>query len=363
MGKKGLKSRKRREQTIAIVIVAAVVLIITAAILIFGASKNPNLGNSEHNHEHDHETTVKDLTLKVAVDAYEGTAHYNAAVKFEEQLESKTGGKIQVEVFPKGKLGDNKTLLKALEENKDVVDIVIAPVSDFVELDARMDISTQPFMFKDADEAWNFMNGEIQKRIEDELLNKNVRVLTHYAGEMTCMLSADKVINNASSVMNMTFAESQRTGLSNALQLLNVRSIVLEGQTLYQALQQKQCDGYFGTLSDIYENHLFQRQTYLAVTNHSYNGLAFAISNDVWKMLGEYQDDVQDLAKSSAYTGRDLIEQQERKMLDKIQSSGVRVIYPDMNSFTEKVESYLRNASPQYGTLMEEHLINKRMNK
>lgn len=361
MAKSKWKSRKRKEQTIAIVIVAAVVLIVTAVILLIVANNNSELG--AHDRDNDSESNqATELTLKVSVDAYEGETHYNAAVKFEEQIENRTGGAVQVEVYAKGKLGENNALIKALEENADVVDIVIAPVSDFIEVDARMDISTLPFMFESADDAWNFMSGDIQSEIESNLLNKNMRVLTHYAGEMTCVVSADKVVNNASDVTNMTLAENEND-LGNVLQLMNARSVAMDTQTVYQALQQKQIDGYMGSLSDIYNNHLYQKQTYLAVTYHSYEGLAFVISEDTWKQLGEYQDVVEEIAKSSAYTDKDLVEQQERDMLERIKATGVRILYPDMSSFAEKAESYLRNSSEKYGTLIERHIINQKMNK
>lgn len=361
MGKLNLKSRKRKEQTIAIVIIAAVVLIVTAAILLFAASNNSELG--EHDHDNDYDSQATELTLKVAVDAHVDEVHYNAAVKFEEQVESRTGGAVQVELYAKGKLGENKALIKALEENEDVVDIVIAPVSDFVEVEPKMDMSTLPFMFESKDAAWDFMNGEIQSEIESTLLNKNIQILTYYDGEMTCIVSADKVINNVTDIMNMTLAEGEKTKVSNVLQMMNARTVVLDEQAAYQAINQNQCDGYLGSLTDIYENHLYQQQTYLAVTNHKYEGLAFAISSDKWAKLGEYQEVVQEIAKSSAYTDKDLMEQQERTMLERIKATGVRILYPDMSSFAEKAESYLKGQSSKYGTLIEKHIIEQKMNQ
>lgn len=364
MGKNVLKSRKRKEQTIAIIAVFSAILIIIGAILIFAASKNENLGNSEHDHDHDHENnsaTVNELTLKVAVDAYEGTPHYNAAVKFEEQVEAQTGGKVQVEVYAKGKLGDNKSLIHALEDDSDIVNVVIAPVSEFTVLDERMDISTLPFLFKNAESAWNFMSSDVQAEIEQKLLDKNVRVLTHYAGEMSCIISSSKVINNAADVTSMLFAINDATHMGKVLQLMKAQSAHMDNQMIYQALQQKKCDGFIGSLADVYENRFYQGQTYLVKTYHSYEAYAFAISESTWDKLGEYKKSVEEVARASAYTGRSLLEQKEREMLNHIQSSGVRVVSADMITFIDRVESYWRTYSSKYGNLLDKCISEVRM--
>ena len=360
MGKKLLKSRKRREQTIAIIAVAAVVLILTAVLLIWGASNNENLGEHDHEHAHGSENTEDvELTLKLAVDAHAGTVHYKSAEKFAEQIEKKTGGAIDVKVYPVNEIGSIDTIVKSMQEDQGVVDIVITSVMNFTDVEARMDMSTHPFMFNSESQAWAFLNGDIQAEIESAMIPKNIRVLTHYAGTATCIGTKKKQLNNVTDMMNLNLAISAGSRVSRSVQLMNANTVTLDTKTLLQTLKTSKCDGYMGSLSYIYAEHLYKDFEYLAVSYHEYEGLAFAITESTWKKLGKYQDSMEEVAKSSAYSNRELIKQQDKKLEDTIKASGVRVMIPDMSSFTKKAESALRAYSSKYGSLLERYLMER----
>ncbi len=361
MGKKLLKSRKRKEQTIAIIIVAAVVLLITAGILIWIASKNDNLGGHDHDHDHEH-GTISELTLKVALSAQQGDAHYKAVESFKEQVETRSEGAIKVEIYGNGALGNDKEMLQALEKDSKVVDIVITDVANFTDMDARMDISALPFLFSGYDDAYSFMDGDIQKQIERALWDKNIYVLAHYSDGFECMTTTKKAVNKAADAQGLVFATTEKNYSVYGMKAIGANTIVMEKGDVFQSLNQGRCDGYLGTATSIYKNHLHQTMDYVEMTYHSYKGLAFAISKSVWQSMGEEaQSIIQTAALNSAYTDRMLVQQEEQTAIKNMETAGVKILYPKLTTFFEKSENMLRGYSTKYGTLIEKAVMERKV--
>lgn len=324
-------------------------------VLSIGACANKE---DEHNHEQEavnsESVQEADMNLKLALEANEKDAHYLAAQSFAEEVAGRTNGAIAVTIYGSGKLGTDKELIKEMTENTDRVDIIISSVSDFTDIDARMDISALPFLFKNHEDAWNFMDGVIQTEIEKNLTNKNIRVLAHYAGGFDGILTSEKVIENSSNMQNLNLITSQDSKLAIAMQGLGARVAVLEENYIAQELQQGESDGYCGKLADIYENFYYLMKNCLSMTYHSYDGMAFAIAEDVWASLSEeHQKIIQEAAAHSAQTDRESIRRQENDMVEQMKSAGVQVHYMDPSSFRKDIQPVIKGLYTEYGNLTD----------
>lgn len=359
MGKKLLKSRKRREQTIAIIAVAAVVLILTAVLLIWGASNNENLG--EHDHEHGSESHAE-LNLKVSLADGEDSIHYSSLEVFKKEVEEKSNGKISVFIYESEQLGTDAFVIDSMVKGKKVADIVVSSVSSFVVLDPRMDISALPFLFNSYEEAWQFMQGSIQKEIESQLIQKNVRVITHYSDGFEHLVSK-KPISKVDELMGVKISAVDAKNISATIRCFNGQPLIGTEATVYQSLQNNQAGAYMGKLAPIANYNLTGTMRYATMTYHKYNALAFAISEDTWKaMTDEQQSIVNSAAQISANADIKTIKQDEQNTISKLEAAGIRVMYPELSSFVNKAAAVVRGASSQYSSYVE-RLINEYMKK
>ena len=355
MAKKFIKSRKRREQTIAIIIVAAVVLLITAGLLIWVASKNENIGE----HDHDHENWVEaEVTLRVGMSYEEGDTHYASVKAFKDEVESRTSGAVRVEILSSDKTVLDESMISEIASQKDTVDIVVSNVSNFTGIDARMDISSLPFLFDGYESAWKFMDGEIQKEIEKDLIKRNIRVLAYYSDGFEAMTTTKDVISNGENVKNKNFAMSEESSSAITLHAMNARTVVLGSNAIVQALQNGTCHGYVGTIESIYSTRAYQVQKYMSLTYHTYDAIAFAISEEVWQRLSEDQQNaVSYAAQNSSFTDRQNVRQQEEAIVQKIESAGVQIIHPKRTSFYESANAVMRGLRDTYGSLIDRVLL------
>ena len=78
-----------------------------------------------------------------------------------------------------GQLGADAALIEAMALDSGTVDIIITDASNFATYEPKMGISALPFQFSDFEEAWAFMDSDIEKEAEDLLLEQNMSCLLY----------------------------------------------------------------------------------------------------------------------------------------------------------------------------------------
>lgn len=319
-------------------------------LMLSACGKEQKDGN--HNHDHSHEAEV---TLRAALMEGQEHAHYKAVKQFASEVEAKSEGKIKVNIFESGQLGQEEQLLDFLAKDEDKVDIVIADVTNMKKYEEAIDICQMPFLFKDYEDAREFMDGEIQAEVEENLPNQNMRVLAHYTNGFHCLVTKNKRIDNAKDLQGVLLATSDNTKSELAMKAMAAMTQTVSSGNAKEMLQQGNCEGYEGKVTEIHNNRIYQGQKYLTVTNHTYSASCFVIANSIWESLDrEAQEIIETAAVASSYADYNIVSQQQEELLLEIEETGVQVCYPDMKSFWEKAESVVRGYSSVY-----EHVSDK----
>ena len=103
---------------------------------------------------------------------------------------------MEVQLYPSGQLGGDADLINSIALDSGTVDIIITDASNFSTYDAKMGISALPFQFETFDDAWAFMDSDIEAAAEEGLLSQNMRVLAHYCNGFRCVTNSKGPINS-----------------------------------------------------------------------------------------------------------------------------------------------------------------------
>ena len=71
-----------------------------------------------------------------------------------------------VQLYPSGQLGGDADLINSIALDSGTVDIIITDASNFATYEPKMGISALPFQFSDFDEAWAFMDSDVEAAAE-----------------------------------------------------------------------------------------------------------------------------------------------------------------------------------------------------
>ena len=299
-------------------------------------------------------TVQADTVLKIGISTSGEDARAVAAQQFADEILEKSGGKLGAQVFPGGQLGADDVLITSLAEDNGSVDIVITDASNFAKYEPKMGISALPFQFRDFDEAWAFMDSNVEASVEKELLDDNMRVLAHYCNGFRCVTNNVRPITSPEDITGLKIRTPENPVIMAAMKAIGANPKPLGFNEVYDALKRGDFDGQENPIPVIYNNKLYEVQQYLSVTNHIYSGMCFTISESVWqKLTPEQQQIVQEAAAASAQADRELNKKQTEELVDKLIEQGMQVNYPDLSAFAVATTPVLTDNLQTYGDLID----------
>lgn len=294
------------------------------------------------------------VTLKLGFSTNEEDPRALGAKQFKEDVESKTNGAVTVELYPSGQLGGDADLINSIALDSGTVDIIITDASNFATYEPKMGISALPFQFADFEEAWAFMDSDIEAEAEAGLIPQNMRVLAHYCNGFRCVTNSKGPVNSPADMKGMLIRTPENPVIMATMTAMGANPQPLAFNELYQALNQGTYDAQENPIPVIYNNNLYEVQAYLSVTNHIYSGMCFTIAESTWnKLSADQQAIVSEAAKASADYDRELNKQMTDDLVSSLEEAGMKINNPDLAPFAEATASVLTDNAATYGDLLD----------
>ena len=299
-------------------------------------------------------TPASSVTLKLGFSTNEEDPRALGAKQFKEEVEEKTGGAVIVELYPSGQLGGDADLINSIALDSGTVDIIITDASNFATYEPKMGISALPFQFADFDEAWAFMDSDVEAEAEAGLIPQNMRVLAHYCNGFRCVTNSKGPVNSPDDMKGMLIRTPENPVIMATMTAMGANPQPLAFNELYQALNQGTYDAQENPIPVIYNNNLYEVQEYLSVTNHIYSGMCFTIAETSWnKLSADQQAIVEAAAKASADYDRQLNKQMTDDLVSSLEAAGMKINNPDLAPFAEATASVLTDNAATYGDLLD----------
>ena len=341
-----------KKRLTALLLTSALVLSLAAC---GGGSNTPASTAPEGSAPAETENSTPDatLTLKIGVSTNDEDPRNIAAQQFADEIAEKTGGALTAQVYPAGQLGGDADLINSMALDSGTVDIIITDASNFATYDPKMGISALPFQFADFEEAWAFMDSEVEAEAEAGLLDYNMRVLAHYCNGFRCVTNNKGPIETPDDMKGMLIRTPENPVIMATMTALGANPQPLAFSELYQALNQGTYDAQENPIPVIYNNQLYEVQDYLSVTNHIYSGMCFTIAESTWQKLSAEQQEIAAAAQASADYDREMNKAQSDELVATLEESGMQINYPDLQPFADATASVLTDNADDYGDLLD----------
>ena len=291
------------------------------------------------------------LTLKIGISAPANDPRAISIMEFAKEIEAKTGGKLKGQLFHSGQLGSDAALIEALALDSGSVDMIISDTGNYATYVPRMGISAMPFLFSNFETAWKFMDSEIVAEIERELNKHNMRVLAHYCNGFRCVTTGSRVIKTPADMKNMLIRVPENPVYMATMRALGANPQPLPFAEVYMALRQGTFDSQENPIPVIYNNKLYEVQKHISITNHTYAGMAVAISEKIWKQLSPSQQKiVADAAKASEKSNRAMNKKMTEDFISLLAKEGMTITNPDLKLFVDATKNVKNEFEKTYGT-------------
>jgi C4-dicarboxylate-binding protein DctP len=261
------------------------------------------------------------MVIKFSHTQAETTPKGQAALKFKEVVESKSGSKIKVQVYPSGQLYGDNDELEALQANN--VQMIAPTSAKLGGFDETYELYDLPFLFKNEDHVYKFEDGEIGKQLLSKLEPKNIKGLAFWPNGMKHMTNNKVEITKPSDLKGLKVRTHGGKIINDVYSQLGAVSTKVAVNEAYQALQLGTVDGQENSLANIYTEKYEEVQKYMSLTGHTRSEYVVA-TNKKWfdGLTPDTQALINDAMKEATKKGREISTEADNTIADKIKKNG-----------------------------------------
>jgi tripartite ATP-independent transporter DctP family solute receptor len=227
--------------------------------------------------------SAQEKTIKFANQNAAGHPVVMGMEKFKEIVESKSGGKIKVNLFPGGTLGSDQANVAAIQGGAlEMVSlnsgILASQIKDFEVFDF-------PFMFANGNEADAVVDGPFGKKLHAKLADKGIIGLGFFELGFRNITNGKRAINKVSDIEGLKLRVIPNAINVDWVKALGANPTPLPFPELYAALEQGAVDGQENPVATINSAKLYEVQKHMVLSNHQYNPQSVLMSKKFYDGL------------------------------------------------------------------------------
>ncbi len=268
-----------------------------------------------------------DFVFKLGHIADPENPYAKGAEKFAQLVKEKTGGKVEIQVFPSSQLGNQRDLVEGTQFGTiDFTMTSTAVLGNFLPEAAVFDL---PFIFRDVQHAYKALD-TVGMEIAQKL--QGMKLLAYYENGVRHMTNSKRPIRKPEDMKGLKIRVMEQPIYIEMIKALGGNPTPMAFGELFTALQQGVVDGQENPAAHIYTARFFEVQKYISLTAHTYSAEPMLVSLAAWnKLPKDLQEKVQAAANESKDWQRDLCRQLEEGYWTKILESGKSEINRDVD--------------------------------
>ncbi|WP_214368667.1 DctP family TRAP transporter solute-binding subunit [Pseudonocardia sp. H11422] len=248
------------------------------------------------------------FTIRFAHVVTPNTPKGQAAARFEELVEQRSGGRITVEVYPNSELYGDEDELQALQSG--AVQVLAPASAKFTTIAPALQVLDLPFLFDSVEEIPQVVARDTAtgRAIFDSpaLASRNIKALELWDNGLK-QLSSNQRMTGPEDLVGLRFRIQPSDVLRSQFAAWSSQSTPLAFAEVYNALQQGLIDGQENPYSNIESQNMHTVQRFITESNHGYIGYVLAINNEFFDDLPpDLQQVVLDAARDSAAYNREV---------------------------------------------------------
>jgi len=241
---------------------------------------------------------AQERTLQLGYIMAEGDPADEGARRFEELVEERTGGELDIVIHPNGLLGGERDLWEGMQIGS--VDIAITGVGPISFFTPQYSGVQMYYAVQDVAHLEKVFNGEIGDEIADALLQGQGGRVLDWWHRGPRHVTANKPIRTPEDLQGLKLRTPEGKLYIQAWQALGASPTPMALGELFTALEQGVVDGQENPLALIATQSFDEVQSHVSLTAHQVQPYVFAISESTWQGLSDEQRQIVEEAAKEA---------------------------------------------------------------
>lgn len=271
-----------------------------------------------------------------------------AAQGFADEVNEKTEGRVKVEVFAGGQLGNEKDMIEGLQFG--AVQGGVIGGGSFQSIEPKLGIIEMPYAWNSREQAFAALDGDLGAYLGGLLDAKGIKVLAWWENGYRNVTNSKHPINTPADLAGLKIRVTPDKVRLATFEALGAQPAPLAFGELYSALQQGVFDAQENPLAIIFSSSFFEVQKYVSMTQHVWGSAALVVSSQVWgQITPEDQAIVEAAAQSWGLKQRQMVADGDAEMIEKLKAAGMEFNDVDREAFVAAVQPIWETEGPAFG--------------
>jgi TRAP-type transport system periplasmic protein len=302
---------------------------------------------------------VQERTIKFGTQNPKGHPITMGMEKFAAIVEAKSQGKLKVNLFPSGQLGNDQAHVVALQGGTIEMasmnsGILASQVKDFAVYDL-------PFIFANTKEADAVVDGPFGKKMHGKLEEKGIVGIAYWELGFRNISNSKRPLTKVEDIAGLKLRVIPNAINVDWVKALDANPTPLPFPEVYAALEQKAIDGQENPITVINANKMYEVQKYLALTNHQYNPQSVIVSKKFWDSLsGDEKKILSEAVTEATAFQREQSRGQVAGALENIKKNGMQVSEfsgAEIGKFVDKMKPVIAKHAATVGEATVSELL------
>lgn len=266
------------------------------------------------------------LTLRFSHVVADDTPKGMAVNRFKALAEDRSGGRIQVQIYPGGQLYGDHDEMQALQLG--AVEMLAPSLSKFGRIGfPEFELFDLPFLFKQVADVRRITHGPLGQRLLKSLSRQGLTGLGYFDNGFKQM-SANRPLLAPADFAGLRMRIQASRVLAAQMRALGAQPVSLAFSETRQGLANGVVDGTENPVSNFWTQRMHQVQSDLSLTQHGYLGYAVVTHQRFWRSLSEADRGLltQALQEALAY-GNQIADAQNDKALAELRQANTTRIH------------------------------------
>jgi len=253
-------------------------------------------------------------------------------------IRSETKGQVDIQIFPNGQMGSDTDMFSQVRSG--AIDFFTLSGLVIATLVPVASINGLGYIFKDYDQVWAAMDGDLGKLVRQEVSKVGLVTMDKIWDDgFRQVTSSTKLIMTPADFHNFKIRVPVSPMWTSLFAALGATPTSINVNEVYSALQTKVVDGQENALALIETMRFYEVQKYCSLTNHMWDGWWFLGNGKSWnRMPANLQAIVAKHINAAAMRERGDIARLDGQLQTKLTQQGLTFGTPDTQPFRDMLQ-------------------------
>ena len=302
------------------------------------------------------EKKAEKMVLRYAENQAQDYPTTKAAYKFAELVEQKTNGRIHIDVYHGGQLGDEKAVIEQLQFGAiDFTRVTISPLSEF---EKSLNVLQLPYLYKDAAQMWRVLDGSIGEKFLNSMDKNNLIGLSWFDAGARNFYDSKRPITKLSDMKGLKIRVQESQLMMGMVAALGASATPMAYGEVYSGLQTGVIDGAENNWPSYDSVSHYEVAKYYVLDEHTRVPEMQLVSKLTWDKFSDSDKAIiKECAKESAKLERELWAAKEKVSEEKVRAAGCTITELEPGE-KEKFQAAMAPLYAQFGAGYEDVIKN-----